>query len=304
MNSNEQPPETRPLIPVRTPPAYRLPTGLELGRVKLQVADLERSLAWYGTVLGFTVTDSDGKRALLSAHGDSAPLVELHEQPGAAPVPPRGRPGLYHFALLLPDRAALGRFVSHLARLGARAGASDHLVSEALYLSDPDGLGIEVYADRPLSDWRLQGDNVRMGTLPLDLADLVEAAGGEPWTGLPAGTRMGHLHLQVGNLKEAEAFYHEALGFDATVWDFPGALFLSAGGYHHHLGLNTWAGSTPPAGAGDARLLEWELRLPEVEDVQAAAASLKAAGYSPEREGDSAIVIADPWGTRLRLSGG
>ncbi|HKG92938.1 MAG TPA: VOC family protein, partial [Gemmatimonadaceae bacterium] len=249
------------------PAGYRLPAALRLGRVRLQVADLERSLAYYEGVLGLRVLDRADGRASLGAHAGAgtgrserdAVLVELHERPGATPVPRRGRLGLYHFAILLPDRAALGRFVAHLAEIGARAGASDHLVSEALYLTDPDGLGIEVYADRPRSSWRHEGRQILMATEPLDLQDVAAAARGEPWAGMPAGTVVGHVHLFVGDLGAAESFFHQALGFDKVVWSYPGALFLSAGGYHHHLGTNTWAAHAPAATDEDARLLDWEV---------------------------------------------
>lgn len=252
------------------PPRHRLPAATRLGRVSLQVADLERSVTYYRRVLGLRVLDRATSHATLAAEGDDRPLVELHERPGAAPVPRRGRLGLFHFAILLPDRAALGRFVAHLAKLGEPAGASDHRVSEAIYLHDPDGLGVEVYADRPRSTWRHVGRQLVMTTEPLDIEDLLLAGRGEPWTGMPAGTVIGHVHLRVGDLAAAEAFYHEALGFDKVVWTYPGALFLSAGGYHHHLGLNVWASSPEPQGPDDARLLEWEVLVPTVEDARAA----------------------------------
>ncbi|MBX6365824.1 MAG: VOC family protein, partial [Gemmatimonadetes bacterium] len=237
--------------------------------------------------------------AVLGA-ASGAPLVELRERRGARPVPERGRLGLYHYAILLPDRAALGRFLAHLRRLGVDVGMSDHLVSEALYLRDPDGLGIEVYADRPRSEWRWHGGQLAMATRPLDLRGVLAAGGGEPWTGMPAGATMGHVHLHVGDLAAAAAFYHRALGLDVVVWSYPGALFLSAGGYHHHLGLNTWAAGEPPAGEADARLLDWELVLPARSDAAAAAASLGSAGYAVAREA-GAYLAADPWGTALRL---
>src|SRR5687767_14787200 len=139
------------------PPGYRLPDATRLGRVRLQIADLERSLAYYRDVLGLRVLDQTGARATLGAHGDDRPLIELVDRAGASPVPRRGRLGLYHFAILLPDRGSLGRFVEHLAKAGVRAGMSDHFVSEAVYLQDPDSLGIEVYADRPRSSWRHEG---------------------------------------------------------------------------------------------------------------------------------------------------
>jgi catechol 2,3-dioxygenase len=240
--------------------------------------------------------------ARLGPHGaGAATLLELHERPGARPVRPMTRLGLYHFAILLPDRAHLGRFLGHLAALGIRPGAADHLVSEALYLHDPDGLGIEVYADRPRDEWRVErGGELAMTTDPLDLGDLVRAAGGAGWQGMPAGTVVGHVHLHAGDLAVARGFYHEALGLDLMVWSYPGALFLAAGGYHHHLGVNAWAGDVPPAGPEEARLLEWELVLPDAASVASAAASVEAAGHPVATEG-AERRLADPWGTGLRL---
>jgi catechol 2,3-dioxygenase len=280
---------------------YRLPDATRLGRVRLQVGDLARSLAYYQHVLGFRVLERAGAHATLGAHGDDTPLIELHERAGAAPVPHRGRLGLFHFAILLPDRAALGRFVAHLAERGERAGASDHLVSEALYLSDPDGLGIEVYADRPRATWQYAGREVVMDTRPLDVAALVRDAGGEPWTGIPAGTAIGHVHLHVGDLERASAFYHGALGFDPVVWSYPGALFLSAGGYHHHLGVNTWAGARAAQPREDeARLLEWEIVVPHADDSAAAARSVAGAGHEITRT-ERGWRAVDPWGTPFRV---
>lgn len=283
------------------PAGYRLPDATRIGRVRLQVASLDRSLAYYERVLGLRVLRRDGGVATLAAHGDDTPLLELHERAGAAPVSRHGRLGLYHFAILLPDRASLGRLAAHLASIGAYAGMSDHFVSEALYLTDPDGLGIEVYADRPRDSWRHEGRELYMTTQPLDVRDLVAAAGSEPWRGAPAGTRIGHIHLHVGDLPAAERFYHQALGFDKVVWSYPGALFLSAGGYHHHLGTNTWARGAAPAGDDEARLLEWELVLPAAEDAAAAARSLAAAGEVVRQERDD-WVATDPWGSVVRLT--
>ncbi|MBA3658948.1 MAG: hypothetical protein H0W67_05065 [Gemmatimonadales bacterium] len=191
---------------------------------------------------------------------------------------------------------------------GERFGASDHLVSEALYLRDPDGLGIEVYADRPRDAWRMRqtpdGPELLMATDPLNLADVVRSAGGESWDGMPSGTVMGHVHLHVGRLAVAQDFYHRALGLDPVVWSYPGALFLSAGGYHHHLGVNTWAGEDATApDAGDARLVEWTMLLPEPADVSATAGRLTSAGYPvvPDPHG---WHVSDPWGTVLRVTSG
>ena len=283
------------------PPGYRLPAKMTVGAVQLQVRDLERSLSYYQDVLGFRVVERTAHDAVLAAVGDDTPLVRLHERPGAAPVPRRGRLGLYHFAILLPDRAALGRLVAHLAEHGERAGASDHLVSEAIYLHDPDGLGIEVYADRPRSAWETTNGEIRMATLPLDVADVVRAAAGVPWSGMPAGTVMGHVHLHVGDLERAAAFYHAALGLDKIVWSYNGALFLSAGGYHHHLGLNSWAGpSAASAREDEARLMAWRIQVPSAADASAARASLESAGHTV-RDIANGWTVVDPWGTTLEL---
>jgi catechol 2,3-dioxygenase len=283
------------------PDAYRLPAATRVGLIRLQVSDLERALVYYRDVLGFIATSSSARSVALSAADDPRPLVELHERAGARRVPQAGVLGLYHFAILLPDRASLGRFVTHVAKLGERVGAADHFVSESLYLWDPDGLGMEVYADRPRGEWRNRGRELVMGTEPLDLQSLARDGGSERWSGFPAGTTIGHMHLQVGDLTLARSFYHGALGFDLVVWTYPGALFVSAGGYHHHLGANTWAGAAarPPTDE-DARLLEWQLVLPVHSEVQRAAASVEAAGHRVTSDGADRVLI-DPWGTPLRL---
>ncbi len=294
------------------PPAYRLPAATRLGAVRLQVADLTRSLEWYRRVLGLESLDRElrhhepreGSRpvARLGVSGTGAPLVELHEHPGAAPVPRRARLGLYHYAILLPDRPALGRFLRHLSEIGERAGMSDHFVSEALYLTDPDGLGIEVYADRPRGAWRHEDRQLTMTTIPLDVEDVLRAAGDERWSGMPSGTVLGHVHLFVGDLERAAAFYHAGLGLDKTVWSYPGALFLSAGGYHHHLGINTWATGAVPAEPDEARLLEWEVVVPSPRDAAEAIASVAAAGGVVDHSADGGVA-RDPWGTAVRVRG-
>ena len=283
------------------PDGHRLPAETHPGPVRLRVADLDRSLEYYRTVLGLRPIAREDGPATLAAHGEGRPLVVLEERSGAAAVPRHGRLGLYHFALLLPTRSDLGRFLRHLSEIGERPGASDHLVSEALYLRDPDGLGIEVYADRPRSTWETDGRELRMATDPLDTADVLRAAGDGVWTGMPAGATMGHVHLHVGDLDRAAAFYHRALGLDKVVWSYPGALFVSAGGYHHHLGLNTWVAGAPPTGDADAGLVEWTLELPGSEEVDATARSLEAAGHPVERASHAAFVTRDPWGTQLRV---
>jgi catechol 2,3-dioxygenase len=286
------------------PSGFRLPDATRLGRVSVQVADLPRSLEFYQSVLGLREIDRVDSSSVLAARDDDTPLVELHESPGALSAR-RGRLGLFHFAILLPDRESLGRFAQHLAEIGAFAGSSDHLVSEAFYLQDPDNLGIEVYADRPRDSWRRVGRELMMATDPLDVGALVRVAAGVPWTGMPAGTTIGHVHLHVGDLKTASAFYSETLGFDRTVWSYPGALFFAAGAYHHHLGTNTWAGAaaTRPA-HGDARLLEWTIHLPDEACLNALAKSLADAGQPIESKKSSngpSLTTIDPWGTQIRV---
>lgn len=284
------------------PGEYRLPESTHLGRVRLQVADLQRSLLFYSKVLGMCVIRGSADSVSLGAIGDDRVIVHLRQLKGARPVPRRGLLGLYHFAILLPDRPSLGRFVAHLAEIGEHAGMSDHFVSEAVYLTDPDGLGIEVYADRPRDAWRYDERQLYMTTNHLDVDDLVSSARGEKWKGMPPGTVLGHVHLYVDEIDQASAFYHDALGFDKVVWSYPGALFLSAGGYHHHLGTNTWAKGAPRATDADARLLEWEIVVPTRADAEEAARHVKQAGYEVKQE-DGEWVLTDPWGTRLRLVG-
>jgi catechol 2,3-dioxygenase len=282
------------------PPAFRLPGATRLGRVRLQVADLDRSIAYYENVIGLRVLERDGSVVRLGPGGTHDVIVELHLRAGARRVTRRGQIGLYHFAILLPNRAALGRFVRHLAVIGEYAGMSDHFVSEAVYLQDPDGLGIEVYADRPRSAWRAENKQLAMTTIPLDVNSLVAEAGDEPWTGVPPGTVLGHVHLYVRDLDQAAAFYHEGLGFDKVVWNYPGALFMSAGGYHHHLGTNTWAAGAPLAADDEARLIEWEIVVPDVASASRVGDNLEARGFSVQRDG-SDVVSHDTWGTQVRV---
>jgi catechol 2,3-dioxygenase len=284
------------------PDEYRLPASLRLGTVTLQVSDVDRSLEFYHGLLGMRIISRTGSAAQLGALDSDEPLLALRA--GAVRTSSRrGRLGLYHFAVLLPDRASLGRMLAHLLNAGAQPGAADHLVSEALYLQDPDDLGIELYRDRPRDEWTARERQLAMATDPLDGPGLIAAAEGEAWSEMPAGTRIGHVHLHVANIEEARAFYHDALGFDLVVWNYPGALFMSAGGYHHHLGVNTWAGAhaRPPA-ATEPQLISWDIVLPDAADVSAAVDSLTRRGHavSPEEIGGS--IAYDPWRTPLRLT--
>lgn len=293
------------------PTPDRLPDALRLGTVTLQVADLDRSVVWYRDVVGArllsTTRDANGRRAHLGAPDSDDVLLTLQQRSGADPMPSRGRLGLFHVAWLLPDRAALGRLLAHLGQAGERVGSADHLVSEAVYLQDPDGLGVEVYVDRPRDEWSWRNDQVEMASLPLDASGLLRAAGGGRDARWPAGTRVGHVHLHVGDLAASTRFYRDVVGFTLTQTAYPGAHFLSTGGYHHHLGTNVWAGAraTPPS-PSDAQLLSWELLLPDAAAVDAltrraqmgkiAMESVPEQDFSP-----AASVLRDPWGTALRV---
>ena len=221
-----------------------------IGRVRLRVADADRLREYYSRAIGLRAL-GDG------VMGVSSPLVELIADPDAPPAPP-GSTGLFHFAILVPDRPSLARAVQRVVGAGARfTGASDHFVSEALYLRDPEGNGIEIYRDRPRSEWEYEpSGELRMGTVALDLDSVMAELPGGDDPGMPEGTVVGHVHLHVGDLGPAEKFYAGELGLDVTVSSYPGALFLSRDGYHHHLGLNTWQGvgaPAPPPGLARAR---------------------------------------------------
>lgn len=283
------------------PDEYRLPVDMRLGTVTLRVSDLDRSLEFYEGLLGMRVIEHSHHAALLGADGSDEPLLTLRAG-GVRRASRRGRLGLYHFAVLLPDRPSLGRLLAHLVRAGAYPGAADHLVSEALYLQDPDDLGIELYRDRPRDEWKAQNRQLVMATDPLDTERIIAAAAGEPWTGMPRGTTIGHVHLHVGNIDAARSYYHDALGLDVVVWSYPGALFMSAGGYHHHLGVNTWAGAHAQSPQEDEpQLISWEMVLPTGSDVAQTADSLTRHGHSVSPEEIGGSVAYDPWGTAVRV---
>ena len=277
-------------------PGYRLPGSAHVGRVRLAVSDLERSVAFYRDVIGLAVIEQTSNLARLGAGNKF--LLELEAVPGVRALGRSKRLGLYHTAFLLPTRADLGAFVKHLWKLGVPFGAGDHLVSEAIYLADPDGLEVEVYADRPRDTWTFDGPELRMATDPVRFGELAAVAG--EWNGAPAGTTVGHVHFYVGDLRQAADFYHAALGLDVMT-KFPGALFTSAGGYHHHVGLNVWASGSPVASENDARLLFWELALPDAEEIEQVTASLRAGGFEETVAANGARAFVDPWGIRVAL---
>jgi catechol 2,3-dioxygenase len=273
-----------------------------IGTVYLTVSDLGRSRDFYESVLGLSARERDDGGLALGVDGER-PLIELHGD-GSARRLDRRATGLFHLAVLLPTRRDLA---FALARLAATRwpldGASDHLVSEALYLSDPDGNGIEIYRDRPRQEWREVEGRLQMATLPLDLRDVAGElpAGGAAPVAAPAGTRIGHVHLQVSELERTEAFYSGVLGFDVMVRGYPGALFVAAGGYHHHIGLNTWhsAGASPPA-PGAVGLRHYEVQLPDAAGLETVLARIEAAGL-PVQPLDDGHSVADPSGNRVLL---
>ena len=270
-----------------------------VGPVHLTVADLDRSLRWYADALGLErAPDGHGDGTALRAGGDE--LLVLYEEPGARPV--AHHTGLYHYALLVPTRSDLARWLAHVAQEHVPlTGLSDHIVSEAVYLRDPDGHGIEIYRDRPRDQWVHDGDEVRMSTDQVDVEDLLGAAEGEP-TGVPVGTRMGHVHLHVADIPAAEAFYRDVLGFDETAHLGDQASFFSAGGYHHHVGVNTWAGpgaSPPPPGS--AALRHATIVLPDTAERDRVADRAADAGAEPAAVADG-IHIHDPSENALVLT--
>jgi catechol 2,3-dioxygenase len=271
-----------------------------VGPVSLTVADLPRALAYYTERLGFLIHADDAGTARLGAGGSD--LLVLVESRGARPA--HGTTGLFHFAVLLPSREALARSLARLARTGTPLqGAADHLVSEALYLADPEGNGIELYRDRPRKDWVWDGDALRMTTDPLDVASLLQEgeASGAPWSGLPERTTIGHVHLKVAHIPPAERFYCGLLGFNLTARYGAMASFVSKDGYHHHIAFNTWGGvgaPSPPLGATGLR--EFVVNVDHADEIERILARVRAAGV-PVGAG---ARVADPSGNVVRLTAG
>jgi catechol 2,3-dioxygenase len=276
-----------------------------MGPVRLTVGDLEGVRDFYRDAIGLTELDHEDGTVRLGTNGDAGQsIVELAGDPDAPPRP-RGTSGLFHLAIVVPSRADLARALQRVAEAGWRlTGASDHLVSEALYLNDPEGNGIELYRDRPREEWPVRDGVLQMDTLPLDLDGVLgELHREDAEASMPAGTRIGHVHLNVGDLTAAEDFYSGALGFDVTVRGYPGALFVSAGGYHHHLGLNTWAGEgAPPPPEGSRGLRQFEIVLPSPDQLVAEEDRLREAGFEPQKDGPR-VKATDPAGNTVVLSG-
>lgn len=269
---------------------------LQTAWVRLIVRDLDRVARFYREALGLTDIAADADRLTLGH--DGAPLVELIARREAAPRDSRDA-GLFHTAFLLPGRADLGRWLAHAVATGLRLhGASDHLVSEAVYLADPEGNGIEIYADRNPDQWTRSGAQVRMDTVPLDLDSLLRAADGTAWRGFPDGGRVGHVHLQVGDIARARAFYADVLGFDIAT-NLPSALFFGSGGYHHQLAGNIW--NSRGAGTRPADALGLEAVNLTVADPATLARIAARAGVALDSSGSATLTLTDPWGTTLHL---
>jgi catechol 2,3-dioxygenase len=283
------------------PAAAAIPAATRMGPVHLTVASLDRSIAYYEASIGLRVHAREGDRVRLGTGGED--LLVLDELSGAPPA--HGHSGLYHFALLVPERADLARWLAHAARERVPlTGVADHFVSEAIYLSDPDDHGIEIYWDRPREAWEGQVAQ-RMTTLPLDvpglLGELADPAA-EPFEGLAGATTMGHVHLRVADVARTVGFYRDVLGLALMATFGAQAAFLSAGGYHHHVGANTWeSAGRGQAPEGSATLRRATVVLPAASDVDRLARALAAAGVEPEPIADGGVLVRDPSGNPLAL---
>lgn len=283
---------------------FHIASTAAIGYVHLRVRDLDRSLAFYLDVLGFRLVSGGASTATLSATGRGPGLIVLTEKKDAPSRPPHAT-GLYHVAIRVPSRQALAMSIRRLQDTPWRIdGFADHDVSEAVYLADPDGNGVEIYADRPAEMWPFRNGQVEMITVPLDLDSLMAELANWPgeWTGVDPGAVIGHVHLRVSDLAQSESFYHGVLGLGVTQRSLMGAMFFAAGGYHHHVGANVWStagGQRPPADA--VGLISYSIQLPDAASLDALLVRLEAAG-APVRSADTGrIRTADPDGIFVEL---
>jgi len=273
--------------------------NLYIRDITLNISDLQRSLAFYTDFLGFHILEQEERKAVLTADGKS-PIIILQQPDGVLPKE-AGRSGLYHFAILLPSRADLGEMLIHLVKNNYPLGAADHLVSEALYLNDPDGNGIEIYHDRQAEEWTWQNNYVHMTTDSLDGEGVMKAANGKQWSGMPANTVMGHIHLHVSHLQEAGTFYRNVLGYDVVCEFGKQALFLSTGRYHHHVGMNTWNGvGAPPPSANSVGMKEYSIAIPDVAYMEKIKHSLQELNLD-YLEKDGVLYVHDPSNNQISL---
>lgn len=287
---------------------FRLPGETHITHAHLQVSGLTKALAFYADLFGFKEVRREGVTVMLSATGRAPYHILLTERPGARPKPSGSR-GLFHVAIRLPNRHELGMVLFRLLMQGwPYEGLADHGVSESLYLSDPDGNGVEFYADRPRDQWLWRGDQIMMTTDPLDPKILLREVElkTDTWTGIHPESVIGHVHLRVSDLSRAKIFYHDLLGLDVTHWDYPGALFLSAGGYHHHIGLNVWGGIGEPPPPVAVGLLSFALSIPDMESWHTLKARVQTAGIETVNQRHyngyaMGILIHDPDGNGVEL---
>jgi catechol 2,3-dioxygenase len=277
-----------------------LPTDTRIGSVNLRVASIGNALDFYGGILGLHVMQASAGTASVGAPNATRPLIQLVEHPGARRQPVRAS-GLYHTAFLLPRRTDLGLVLRHLADVRwPLQGGSDHAVSEALYLADADGNGVEIYADRPRGSWPRDGNEIAMTTIALDVEDLLRQSdeSGELWSGMPEGTTVGHVHLRVPSVEMARELFVDIIGLDVTAANYPGALFMSAGGYHHHVAANIWEGrGVPPLPENAAGLLDFEILITDAAAInriadRATTDLAVAAGITVDRSGDNGDLLA------------
>ncbi|MEK9199511.1 VOC family protein [Ureibacillus sp. FSL E2-3493] len=275
-----------------------------ISHVQLKVSNLQNSIEYYNTIIGFDVLEQTNTTAILTFDGSTS-VLSLEEISDAQPLK-SGQTGLYHFALLLPTRKDLGNFIQHMIQQNARVGAGDHHVSEAFYLNDPDGNGIEVYADRPEQSWIWNDSTIYMTTEQVDVRSVLAEAEGT-WNGLPAGTVMGHIHLSVANISETENFYINALGYEVVTRFGNQASFISTGKYHHHIGLNTWNSlggtPTPENGVGLKSftiVLNNEIEAEKIkESLSTIGATVEQFVDAPKFGGRQAFSTVDPSGIRI-----
>lgn len=274
---------------------------LRVGKVHLKVRDLDTVSRFYQQVMGLGEIAASGRQAVLGV--GETPLLVLDADP-ALTASDRRQAGLFHTAFLLPSRADLARWLGHVAEQRLRLqGASDHIVSEALYLADPEGNGIEVYVDRPVPQWLDAGGHIQMSTDPLDVQDLLRAAGTSVWSGFPEAGSIGHVHMQVGDTAEADRFYRDVLGFAVTV-DYPGASFYGSGGYHHQLAGNIWnSRGAPQRPQNMAGLERVDLVASDAGTIAAILGRAEKAGLEVTKTAAGA-TLRDPWGTAITLASG
>ena len=279
--------------------AVRMPAYVDHSH--LVVRDLPMVSSWYQAIMGLSPIEKTASGETLGVAG--RPLLTLTTQ-GNAAIAPQNAPGLFHTAFLVPDRTELGRWLAHIAHNNVPLqGASDHLVSEAIYLGDPEGNGIEVYRDRPREEWNyLQDGMVKMATLPLDLQALYDEAPKDTWNGMADGTAIGHIHLQVSDIPQANAFFGGVLGLDLMA-SYPGASFFASGKYHHHVGANIWnSRGAPKRQSNMTGLSDYTVHFNDPAKLQNAVAKLDELEIPVTRNGDTVSLI-DPWGIGLKLVG-